>query len=55
MNHVLALIDEKHRKRWPKAAPSPEQQAEWFRERHDYLSKKFFGLDLNPNSCARPR
>ena len=49
MNHVLATIDAKHRKRWGKEGPSPEQQAEWFRERHEYLSKRIFGLDLNPN------
>lgn len=49
MNHVLAQIDEKHRKRWPKRGPSPEQQAEWFRDRNDYLSKKVYGFDLNPN------
>lgn len=49
MNHVLALIDEKHRSRWPKRGPSPEQQSEWFRERHQYLSQNIYGLDLNPN------
>jgi type I restriction enzyme M protein len=49
MNHVLAAIDEKHRKRWPKRGPSSEQQAEWFRDRNEYLSKKVYGLDLNPN------
>ena len=49
MNHVLALIDEKHRSRWPKRGPSPEQQAEWFRARHQYLSQNIYGLDLNPN------
>ncbi|WP_334016503.1 N-6 DNA methylase [Burkholderia gladioli] len=49
MNHVLANIDEKHSKRWPKRGPSPEQQAEWFRARHEYLSQKVYGLDLNPN------
>ena len=49
MNHVLAAIDEKHFNRWPKRGPSPEQQAEWFRERNEYLSKKVYGLDLNPN------
>ena len=49
MNHVLAAIDEKHLNRWPKRGPSAEQQAEWFRARHEYLSKKVYGLDLNPN------
>ena len=49
MNHVLAMIDEKHRSRWPKRGPSPEQQAEWFRARHQYLSQNIYGLDLNPN------
>lgn len=49
MNHVLAMIDEKHRNRWPKRGPSAEQQAEWFRARHEYLSKNIYGLDLNPN------
>ena len=46
---VLALIDEKHRKRWPKRGPSREQQAEWFRERNRYLLQNIYGLDLNPN------
>jgi type I restriction enzyme M protein len=49
MNHVLSLIDAKHRARWGKRDPSPEQQSEWFRERHLYLSQNIFGLDLNPN------
>ncbi len=49
MNHVQAMIDEKHRSRWPKRGPSPEQQAEWFRARHQYLSQNISGLDLNPN------
>lgn len=49
MNHVLGMIDAKHRSRWPKRGPSAEQQAEWFRARHEYLSKNIFGLDLNPN------
>nr|WP_197659496.1 N-6 DNA methylase [Xanthomonas translucens] len=49
MNHVLATIDEKHARRRPKSGPSPEQQAEWFRARHEYLSQKVYGLDLNPN------
>lgn len=49
MNHVLAAIDEKHRKRWPKRGPSVEHQAEWFKERYEYLSTKVYGLDLNPN------
>jgi len=49
MNHVLSIVDEKHRGRWPKRGPSAEQQAEWFRERHEYLSSKVYGLDLNPN------
>jgi type I restriction enzyme M protein len=49
MNHVLLAIDAIHRKRWPKRGPSPEQQAEWFRARNEYLSKKVYGLDLNPN------
>jgi type I restriction enzyme M protein len=49
MNHVLEQIDAKHSRRWPKRGPSQEQQAEWFRERHEYLSNKMFGLDLNPN------
>lgn len=49
MNHVLAAIDEKHRSRWPKRGPSTEQQAEWFRARHEYLSQYMYGLDLNPN------
>ncbi|CAN5189643.1 hypothetical protein BH11PSE9_BH11PSE9_28400 [soil metagenome] len=49
MNHVLALIDEKHRSRWAKRGPSPEQQTEWFRARHQYLSQNIYGLDLNPN------
>lgn len=49
MNHVLEIIDQKHKKRWPKRGPSQEQQAEWFRDRHAYLSKNMFGLDLNPN------
>lgn len=49
MNHVLAAIDEKHFKRWPKRGPSAEQQAEWFRARHEYLAQKVYGLDLNPN------
>ncbi|MBW8365405.1 MAG: N-6 DNA methylase [Rhizobium sp.] len=49
MNHVLATIDDKHHKRWPKRGPSPEQQAEWFRDRYEYLSKKVYGLDLNPS------
>ena len=49
MNHVLAAIDEKHRKRWAGTDPSAEQQAEWFREGHEYLSQRIYGLDLNPN------
>lgn len=49
MNHVLATIDEKHKRRWPARGPSPEQQAEWFRDRYEYLSKKVYGLDLNPS------
>lgn len=49
MNHVLSMIDAKHQKRWPKRGPSAEQQAEWFRARHEYLSKNIIGLDLNPN------
>jgi type I restriction enzyme M protein len=49
MNHVLAMIDEKHRSRWPKRGPSEEQQSEWFRARHQYLSQNIYGLDLNPN------
>ncbi len=49
MNHVLAAIDRKHHSRWTGEAPSPEQQAEWFRERHDYLSNNIYGLDLNPS------
>ena len=49
MNHVLAMIDEKHRNRWPKRGPSAEQQAEWFRARHQFLSQNMYGLDLNPN------
>ncbi len=49
MNHVLAMIDEKHRSRWPKRGPSAEQQSEWFRARHQYLSQNIYGFDLNPN------
>lgn len=49
MNHVLATIDEKHRSRWPARGPSAEQQAEWSRARHQYLSQNIYGLDLNPN------
>jgi len=49
MNHVLNAINAKHRTRWGRREPSSEQQAEWFRERHEYLSKNIFGLDLNPN------
>lgn len=49
MHHVLASIDEKHRKRWPKRGPSDEQRAELFRAQNEYLSKKVYGLDLNPN------
>lgn len=49
MNHVLATIDERHRSRWPARGPSAEQQAEWFRARHQYLSQNIYGLDLNPN------
>jgi type I restriction enzyme M protein len=49
MNHVLVAIDSKHHARWPKKGPSAEQQAEWFRERHEYLSQRIFGLDLNPS------
>ncbi len=49
MNHVLAMIDEKHRNRWPKRGPSAEQLAEWFRARHQFLSQNMYGLDLNPN------
>ena len=49
MNHVLAMIDEKHRSRWPKRGPSAEQQAEWSRARYEYLSQNIYGLDLNPN------
>jgi type I restriction enzyme M protein len=49
MNHVLATIDQKHHKRWPKRGASQEQQSEWFRERHEYLSTCIYGLDLNPN------
>lgn len=45
MNHVLAMIDEKHRSRWPKRGPSAEQQAEWFRAR----PQNIYGFDLNPN------
>ena len=49
MSHVPAMIDEKHRSRWPKRGPSAEQQAEWFRARHQYLSQNICGFDLNPN------
>lgn len=49
MNHVLSTIDAKHRSRWRATSPSPEQQAEWFRERHAYLSGNIYGLDLNPS------
>lgn len=49
MNHALALIDERHRARWPKRGPSAEHQAEWARSRHEYLSQKVYGIDLNPN------
>lgn len=49
MNHVLAAIDEKHRQRWSAKGATPEQQAEWFRERHEYLSQRIYGFDLNPS------
>ena len=49
MNHVLASIERKHRARWPEQGPSAQHHAEWFRERHDYLSKNIVGIDLNPS------
>lgn len=49
MNHVLVAIDKKHQSRWPASGPSSEQQSEWFRERHEYLSNRIYGLDLNPS------
>ncbi|MBB5741490.1 N-6 DNA methylase [Brevundimonas aurantiaca] len=49
MNHVLSNIDRKHKNRWSSLRPSPEQQAEWYRERHNYLSNNIYGLDLNPS------
>ena len=49
MNHVLAAVEAKHRKRWKRASPTSAQQAEYYGERHRYLSDKVFGLDLNPN------
>jgi len=49
MNHALAAIDRKHRSRWKSATPSSEQQGEWYRERHAYLSNNIYGLDLNPS------
>lgn len=49
MNHVIAQIEAKHRKRWRKGSPSETQRSELYRERHAYLSECVFGLDLNPN------
>lgn len=49
MNHVLVTIDKKHQARWPSTGATPEQQSEWFRERHEYLSNRIYGLDLNPS------
>lgn len=49
MNHVLNAIDKKHQSRWLSSGPTQEQQSEWFRERHEYLSNRIYGLDLNPS------
>lgn len=49
MNHVLAKIEEKHSRRWKKGKPTEAQLGEYYRERHEYLKKNVFGLDLNPS------
>jgi type I restriction enzyme M protein len=49
MNHVLAQIEENHRKRWRNGKPSDTQLLEFHRARNQFLSGNVFGLDLNPN------
>ena len=49
MNHSLGHIETEERTEWDDPARgTDEERQELYRRRHDYLSQKVFGLDLNP-------
>ncbi|RJX17671.1 MAG: N-6 DNA methylase [Desulforudis sp.] len=50
MNHVLRVIEEAEQEKWADISkPTRFELEELYHKRNDYLSKRVFGLDLNPN------
>jgi type I restriction enzyme M protein len=50
MNHVLAKIDSKERRKWRNPEQGTErEQAELFRKIQEYATQRIVGIDLNPN------
>jgi type I restriction enzyme M protein len=49
MNHVLDYIKLEHQQRWRQPGnPTDEERDEYARARHEYLSQRIYGIDLNP-------
>lgn len=50
MNHALAHIDTSEKLAWADPAfPTEYERQELYRKRSEYLTKRVYGLDLNPN------